>query len=698
MKKLKLNNLLTLLLLIPALSFGQWVSNGPYGGSILAITEVNNKVFAGTMQNGVFMSSDEGATWSAANHGIERRNVQALISKNGDLYAGTSDNGVYFSSDDGATWSNRSAGLGNVYIVSLFASTAGIYASTGEELYFSNDKGLSWTKESNFPFTYAVYSWAQVGNTVYAGTYANGLYSSTDGSGTWAMVSGFPNGTSAYVYSMVSDGNDIWAGAFGGIRHSSDGGVTWSLTNNGMPSGEWASTIAYKSGVLLAGTHNGGIFRSTDNGNNWTAVNTGIKQWPNNYPQVYATFKDIEFVGSSTALAGNFEGMYRSTDNGSTWNFQSEGILATQVMETEADGSTIYAATGWSGMFVSENNGETWVRRNNGLPSPHLLATATQHDWAFTAVENFGIYRTNDKGLNWSSANNGILGRVESIEADEQRVIAVTAATRYVERRLFQSTDHGATWTEVNTSAAPPISAVEVRGESIYIGSFDGRVSWTTNGGNSWTDITGYIPTAEVSSILSLSDDEVYVGTRGKGVWKITHFGHNSDPMSIGFTNLHITDLEFQNDVLFAGTRGSGVFVSQNRAASWFAVNGGLTNQFVDGLGGANGKVYVATGVGVYNSNTQMYDNIMLLSGIGEQNKQSLNVMPNPSSGKFSVAGIRGASAVIKIYDIQGSLVQQVKISQATEFTIDLSEYKKGVYILQCVGEADNYTARIVLQ
>lgn len=686
-------------LLMPALVSAQWMTGGPYGGSILAITEMNGKVFAGTMENGVFMSTDEGATWSEANHGIERRNVQTLVNKDGDLYAGTTDNGVYFSSDNGATWTNRSNGLGEVYINSLFASAAGIYASTGEEVYFTSNKGVTWTKASaGIPFTYAVYSWAQVGNTVYAGTYANGLYQSTDGGGTWTLVSGFPSGTSAYVYSMVSNGNDIWAGSFGGIRHSSDGGVTWSVTNNGMPSGEWASTIEYKNGVLLAGTHNGGIFRSTDNGNNWTAVNTGIQQWPNNYPQVYSTFKDIEFVGSSTALAGNFEGMYRSTDEGATWSYQSQGILAMDVVETEATGSTVYAATHFSGMFVSEDNGATWQRRNNGIPAPNLLATATQAEWAFVAVQNDGCYRTNDKGLTWTAANNGIIGRVESLEADEQRVVAVTAASRYVERRLWQSTDHGATWTEVNTNAVPPITAVEVRGENIYVGAYDGRVSWTTNGGNSWTDITGYIPTAEVSVILSLSNDEVYVGTRGKGVWKITNHGHNSQLASSGLTNMHITDLEFQNDVLFAGTNGSGVFVSQNKAQSWFAMNSGLKNLFVAGLGGSNGKVYVGTSTSVFNSSNSMYNDITVAAGINENTSAAINVFPNPSKGKILLNGLQEGKVTVRVYDITGAVVHEEAIDSAATKDLDLGQLQPGVYLLQCNETTKQHVTRIVLQ
>jgi hypothetical protein len=449
---------------------------------------------------------------------------------------------------------------------------------------------------------------------------------------------------------------------------------------------------------MLAGTHNGGLFRSTDNGASWTAVNQGIQSWPQNYPQVYSTFKDIEFAGSSTALAGNFEGMYRSTNNGGNWSYQSDVILATDVREVAAHENVAYAATYWSGMFVSEDNGSTWIRRNNGLAAPHLLAAETQDEWAFTAVENFGVYRSNDKGMTWTAANNGILGRVESLESDNESILAVTAASRYVQRRIWRSVDHGASWTEVNSSAIPAVTAVEVRGDNIYAGGFNGNVSWTNNGGNSWMDITGYIPTAEVSAILSLSDDEVYVSTRGKGVWKITNYGHNVVSASAGLTNLNVTDLEFRNDILFASTHGSGIFASQNRGASWFAVNGGLDNPFVENLGGVGTQVYAGTGTGVFNSTSQMYDNIAVLAGIREHQTSGISVAPNPARGEIFVNGLKSREARIRIFDVTGKVVLEEAVETSASHHINLDVLKRGVYILQCTGELDNYTGRIIVQ
>src|ERR1035437_8456477 len=68
-------------------SFSQWVTNGPYGGVINSLTTSGGKVFAGT-GNGVFISSDNGQSWSIGNTGIDRKQVAAFAVNGSNLFAG----------------------------------------------------------------------------------------------------------------------------------------------------------------------------------------------------------------------------------------------------------------------------------------------------------------------------------------------------------------------------------------------------------------------------------------------------------------------------------------------------------------------------------------------------------------------------------------------------------------------------------
>ncbi len=87
-----------------------WRTLGPAGGSVTALladpSAPLNILYAGSDVNGVFVSKDGGATWSAASSGMRSgRHIHSLASLGNFVYAAT-DDGVYFSAA-GATplWS-----------------------------------------------------------------------------------------------------------------------------------------------------------------------------------------------------------------------------------------------------------------------------------------------------------------------------------------------------------------------------------------------------------------------------------------------------------------------------------------------------------------------------------------------------------------------------------------------------------------
>src|SRR5215204_2030464 len=63
---------------------------GPPGITVTVIYKANNIVYAGTETQGIYKSTDEGLTWSAANNGIERASISDIISSGGNLLAAAS--------------------------------------------------------------------------------------------------------------------------------------------------------------------------------------------------------------------------------------------------------------------------------------------------------------------------------------------------------------------------------------------------------------------------------------------------------------------------------------------------------------------------------------------------------------------------------------------------------------------------------
>jgi hypothetical protein len=71
----------------------QWVqTNGPYGGRIISLAVSGTNLFAGA-EGGVFLSTNNGANWTAT--GLTRAWVNALAVSGTDLFAGTWGGGVW---------------------------------------------------------------------------------------------------------------------------------------------------------------------------------------------------------------------------------------------------------------------------------------------------------------------------------------------------------------------------------------------------------------------------------------------------------------------------------------------------------------------------------------------------------------------------------------------------------------------------
>ena len=67
----------------------QWIqTNGPYGGDVYCFAVSGTNLFAGT-GDGVFLSTDNGTSWTAASTGLTNGYVYALAVSGTNLFAGT---------------------------------------------------------------------------------------------------------------------------------------------------------------------------------------------------------------------------------------------------------------------------------------------------------------------------------------------------------------------------------------------------------------------------------------------------------------------------------------------------------------------------------------------------------------------------------------------------------------------------------
>jgi photosystem II stability/assembly factor-like uncharacterized protein len=231
-----------------------------------------NTIYAGT-QNGAFVSTDAGRTWSA--NGLEAAVINALVLDHSGpvtLYAGVGGGGGIqgvFRSDGGGQWHALTGNLPDA-VVNALAVDAGspgiLYAATDAGVFRTMDRGVSWVAANTGLPDAAVNALALVPSaaTVYAGTEA-GVYVSRSAADTWRPADEtFTSAVSSILIDPQPESLRLFAGTFGdGVFASTDGGTSWNAFNDGLSNDVVVRVLAGDGRTpprLFAGTIGDGVF------------------------------------------------------------------------------------------------------------------------------------------------------------------------------------------------------------------------------------------------------------------------------------------------------------------------------------------------------------------------------------------------------------------------------------------------------
>lgn len=457
----------------------------------------SDSVFVGTSGGGVFISHN-GASWSPRNNGLTGLYVSSLtIDGNGDLFAAT-DAGVFRSTDNGQIWTDANNGLLSGAGSIAATGTGILIAGTLDGIYYTLNSGADWTLATTNVEDLDVRSLAvnTVGHGI-AGTENGGIYISTDNGNTW-LPRHIGVATEIVRGITVNSLNHIFVGSdFGGVYRSADNGLTWETRNEGL---SWVSTndlAATGSGWVFAGT-DVGVFRTTDDGDNWYQVNTGLTE---------TKVLSVAVGGAGDIFAGtNGHGCFKSTDGGVTWDSLpslSSGIIRC----LKVFGSTVYAGTYGAGIFRTTNNGSTWDQINTGLSSSNVYAIDAGASSIVYAGTEGGVYLSTNGGDSWAFKN----------ALTAQKLLIGTGSATYAANGggLFESTDQGTSWDQ-NAGASAATSgnalAYSATGDLLIAGS--GGVHRSTNNGDTWEDISGGLPPYGVSAMVATSAGPIYTAVQ----------------------------------------------------------------------------------------------------------------------------------------------------------------------------------------
>ena len=118
------------------------------------------------------------------------------------------------------------------------------------------------------------------------------------------------------------------------------------------------------------------------------------------------------------------------------------------------------------------------------------------------------------------------------------------------------------------------------------------------------------------------------------------------------------------------------------------------------GWGGKQNGYYALTNCSSYgfNSNHAIIIGIRgpeLPNAIGEHNAKNVKVFPNPSNGVVHVCAGSEPVLELQVFDIFGRLLLHESVSEE-DFSVDLSDYNAGTYILRMITDTGVETCKIV--
>jgi len=198
----------------------------PDGGSVSALAISGTNIFAGILigsylgqvyGEGVFLSTNNGANWSAVNNWLGNIEVTSLVVSGTNLFAGTFNSGVFLTTDNGANWNNVSNGLLNNSISCLAVSGTNLFAGTPGGVFISTDNGKNWASVNDGLTDTYITSFVVSGANLFLGTLKSGVWSrSISEMITGIKISqktcpGIPTITYAgQTYNTVQIGNQCW--------------------------------------------------------------------------------------------------------------------------------------------------------------------------------------------------------------------------------------------------------------------------------------------------------------------------------------------------------------------------------------------------------------------------------------------------------------------------------------------------------
>ena len=583
--------------------------------------------------DGVYKSTDGGETWTHVGLDKSERVARIAVSpKNGDtvfaavpgaLWSDLPDRGLYKTSDGGKTWTqilknpNPSTGCTDIAI-----------DPTNPDIMFA----------SLWDFRRQGWEYRSGGDGPTAPS-ASGLFRSTDGGNTWTEITpeankGFPKKPYGRIAVAIAPSNAKRVYAFvespdSALFVSDDSGMTWDKRDKS----NWMVWRPFYFAKLIVDPKNpdrlfkpdGALILSEDAGKSFAVVG-GFQGTHGDAHDVW-----IDPTNPQTVFSGDDGGMWYSYNGGSKW-WKGQNLPVSQFYHVSVDDNDPYRVYGglqdnssWVGesQYPGGITNAQWENMYNGdgfwmFPDP------ADPDYIYAEYQGGNVARVN----RYTHQARNIQPRPnykEKLRFNWNTPIALSPNEKgaiYIGAQfLFRSRDHGQTWDRispdlttndpqkqkqeqsggvtVDNSSAEMHTTIYSISESpkdkslIWVGTDDGNLQLTRDGGKTWNNVVGNVPGLPKNSWVSwvqasnfepgtayAAFDRHTFGDMAPYVFRTTDFGKTWTPLVTaqhakgirGYAHVIKEDV-IQPSLLFLGTE-FGLWISIDGGKSWAQFKG----------------------------------------------------------------------------------------------------------------------------
>lgn len=581
------------------------------GGTVIRTTR-------GSYGIGILKTTDGGDTWSKSLDWTyeQKRGVWTIRinPQNPDVVWAATTEGPYKSTDGGDTWNLMFPAIMAMDLVinpqdpDIVFVGCGNLLSPGRGIYRTTDGGSTWTQlteglPTNFGGKIYLSMYPQSPNIVYASIgngYSSGagtwLCRTTDNGDTWQTMSTLDyatyQGWFAHIVAVspvdptlvITGGVDLYKSTNSGSnlqRKSYWNAWYFGVVPPGGPEGPPNYSHADHHTVAWHPTdpnivyfgNDGGVFRSLDAGETFEGCNGGYQS-----TQFYNGFS-CSYLQADLALGGmqdNATAIYEGTV---AWRRVIGGDGCWTGISSQND-LHMYGSYQGLSMQKSTNGGYGW----NSIQPPSSGTTAFVAPFV-VAVDNpqviyagrSYIYKSLNGGWNWSTMNfnqqlDGRPALSMAVSPTNNDVVYVGTAPVPNDPHIFRTSNGGANFVDITPTTMPdryPMDiAIDPTNDDVAYVVFGGfgsaHVMKTTDGGQSWVDMTNNLPDVPTIAITvdPLYPNHVYLGN-DLGVFASTNGGGTWTPWMDGLPDAVMAmDLTISQParLLRVATHGNGVF------------------------------------------------------------------------------------------------------------------------------------------